>query len=1143
MADGGGTLDTLASALALALLPIQEELDPSALPQLLIELGLDDPPPLGGDPTFVASLAAAVQMIVALPTDIDTLTTAVDAGDAAPILTAVGKLVTDLQTLATACDTVAHDLVAATSTNGNAAAIATFATTMVDRLLGHAIVRYLEMFHPVALSVSNLLGLTEFAPVQYVVNADTTLLVYRRRVYFDRVAPLFNNALPYLESVYGWGTESFDALTLFTRIADVVIALGHLGDDNTDPDDPAAPPSLDLFAITVGPTTTAHPPGLQATLLRDVPGPTTVTLAQLSDNWAVNLVLSGSFGGGLTVTLLPPAQLQVVPPTGTISGGVHLELLGQAPTAGQPFVIFGATGSSRLQATKVDLLIGGDVTWSGSAAGGEVDFSLTVSGGQAIIDTSQGDSFLGSLIGSDGLTLTFAFALGWSSDRGFFLSGGAALETVFAINETVGPFTIETVHLVLVVGATGIGIEVSLDGAGTLGPITASVERLGTTLDVAFHRGNLGPVDLGIGFHPPTGLGIEVDAGPISGGGFISFDPPSGRYAGVLALSLYGISISAIAILDTKLPGGQSGFSFLIIIAVQFDVGIQLGFGFTLSGVGGLCGINRSMLTDAIQSGLRHHTLDAILFPPDPVANAPQIIATLSTIYPPAQGRYVFGPMLEIGWGTPTLVTAEIGVLIEVPSPIVVAILGQLAMALPDPDAPIVEFHIDVLGIIDFSQQLFSIDATLHDSRIALFTVSGDMAMRLTWGDQPSFLFSVGGFNPHYQPPPTFPTLQPITVALDADAVKVTFQAYLAVSSNTFQIGAHVEALLDAHAFNVYGWLGFDALIIFSPFSFVVDFTAGLALRSGTSTIMGISVTGTLSGPAPWHIDGDAHVSILFFDISVHVSVTIGDPQSNPLPAVNVWVPLLAAIQAQGNWSGTLPPGAPQVVALVPPEGASAPVLIDPAGTLTFRQKVVPLDQPITKFGEASPDQQSEFDLGALIIGTTATPYATITDEFARGQFEQLSDADKLSIPSFEPMVAGFTVGDSAIAFGKQYDVDIQFETLIVDSVTAPIRSGVRYPLLRSAVLAMARSGAAARGALFTTGIHASDPPAGTPPLVGLSAETYVIAGVDDLAARPDLSAPASKGSALAALNRHLAANPGDRGTLQIVPVHELAAA
>lgn len=261
MADEPGTLESLASALGMALLPLTEDFDPAALPELLTELGLDDPPALGGDPAFVATLAAAVQAVVAIPTDIDTLTAAIDAGNAPPIITAAGKLITDLGTAATTFDKVASDLVTATSTSSNAGAIATFATTMVERLFGHVIVRYLEKRHPVALSVLNLVGLTEFTPAEYVVSADTTLLVFRRVVYFDRIAPLFNDTLTYLGTVYGWGSETFDAQTLFTRIVDVVIALGYLSDNNTYAGAITPPPTMDLFALSVGPTTGVHRPG------------------------------------------------------------------------------------------------------------------------------------------------------------------------------------------------------------------------------------------------------------------------------------------------------------------------------------------------------------------------------------------------------------------------------------------------------------------------------------------------------------------------------------------------------------------------------------------------------------------------------------------------------------------------------------------------------------------------------------------------------------------------------------------------------------------------------------------------------------------------------------------------------------------
>ncbi len=33
------------------------------------------------------------------------------------------------------------------------------------------------------------------------------------------------------------------------------------------------------------------------------------------------------------------------------------------------------------------------------------------------------------------------------------------------------------------------------------------------------------------------------------------------------------------------------------------------------------------------------------------------------------------------------------------------------------------------------------------------------MALRLSWGGNPDFLFSLGGFNPHFTPPPDVPAV------------------------------------------------------------------------------------------------------------------------------------------------------------------------------------------------------------------------------------------------------------------------------------------------------------------------------------------------------------------------------------------------
>src|SRR5439155_9966724 len=122
------------------------------------------------------------------------------------------------------------------------------------------------------------------------------------------------------------------------------------------------------------------------------------------------------------------------------------------------------------------------------------------------------------------------------------------------------------------------------------------------------------------------------------------FDPEEEQYAGVLQLSFKAIGITAIGLLTTRLPdpsgpagATKKGFSLLVIITIDLPP-IQLGYGFTLNGVGGLMGIHRRMVVEALRNGVRDGSVNAILFPQDVIARAPQIISQLRSIFPPAEG-------------------------------------------------------------------------------------------------------------------------------------------------------------------------------------------------------------------------------------------------------------------------------------------------------------------------------------------------------------------------------------------------------------------------------------------------------------------------------------------------------------------------
>jgi hypothetical protein len=48
---------------------------------------------------------------------------------------------------------------------------------------------------------------------------------------------------------------------------------------------------------------------------------------------------------------------------------------------------------------------------------------------------------------------------------------------------------------------------------------------------------------------------------------------------------------------------------------------------------------------------IKNRTLDSILFP-DPttmIANAPKILSDMNAMFPPCEGRFVVGPMIQLG--------------------------------------------------------------------------------------------------------------------------------------------------------------------------------------------------------------------------------------------------------------------------------------------------------------------------------------------------------------------------------------------------------------------------------------------------------------------------------------------------------------
>jgi hypothetical protein len=438
-----------------------------------------------------------------------------------------------------------------------------------------------------------------------------------------------------------------------------------------------------------------------------------------------------------------------------------------------------------------------------------------------------------------------------------------------------------------------------------------------------------------------------------------------------------------------------------------------------------------------------------------------------------------------------------------------------------------------------------SIDASLYDSRVTIYSVYGDMALRLSWGEQPVFALSMGGLHPHFKPPPNFPSLRRLTIEIGlGNNPRLTCQSYFALTANSVQFGASIEAYAAAAGFNIRGWLGYDAIVIFVPFSFLVEISAGVQLRRGSSVIAGITLNAALSGPNPWNVKGRACISLFLFDVCVPVSLTIGSEQGQPVPELDAWDRLQQALRNVSNWQTQLPAGVLRAVAYAVPADATV-TLIDPAGGLAVQQKVLPLNKALDKLGEARIVGASRFDVSDVRVGTAAAPHAPQRDFFAAGQYQNLSDAEKLSRDSYELMDAGLAIAADAVTAGDLREIPLVYETKIIDAPdpgTLAFKDFVsrRLPATALTKSEFSRMASRAAGDLAPRfGLEKYAPAPGEAPKVAVGGESYVIASTENLAVHATLSAAMTKGAANDALHEWVARNPGEKGQWQVVARHE----
>ena len=865
--------------------------------------------------------------------------------------------------------------------------------------------------------------------------------------------------------------------------------------------------------------------------------------APLTDDWHYKIKLGSDQAfsvllKGKETTLLGPADAE---------GSVTVENRAAAPDKPQ---VFPNSKGTRFEFER--FAFEGKISSRGAGA------RMMASNAALVISNEDGDGFIGSVLPKGDTRLEFDFGLGVDSQRGVYLEGGSGMQAVIPVGQSIGPVNIQTVTLGLgpsPASADGeVRFELSSAFSVKLGAVTATVDRLGLRVDLGFPEdgGNLLFANLDFGFKPPNGIGLVVDSHALTGGGYLYFDPENERYAGIVELKYEDIAFKAIGLISTRLDDGSRGFSLLLIASAEGFTPIQLGYGFKLTGIGGLFGFNRTAKIDILRSGLKARTLDNVLFPENPVRDAPRIISNLRSVFPPKRNQFLIGPIGIIEWGAAKILTIDLGLVLEFPTPFRLVLLGQLESRFPSEKEPLIRIKLDFVGEINFSEATISLDASLYDSRLLNFVLTGDAALRMRFRSDPLFVLSVGGLNPGFQRPEKFPSLERIAISLSKKKnPRLRLEAYLAITAATYQYGARLDLYIEAAGFSVEGFLGYDVLIDWSTGQFEALFGAAVTLKWHGRTLLGVYLDATLSGPSNLRVYGKAQFKIWRFSKSVCFDKSLGDDPPPPVPTADPLPALVAALRDPRNWAGQVGASGNTLVSLRKLT-TNGEVLVHPLGELVVRQQVVPLNTEISRVGGAKLSGDRRFAIGQVLLDSHPVENATpVRDHFAAGQFIDMTDDERLVRPSFEPMDSGLRLDSAGVTFGGQTDTahmvesPIEYETVIVGVQSEPVRSITRFEVSATQLKIIAHNGAVGRSAIRHTGAAKYRVVKATPVA---PKKRFAVANVDSLSvlsSRFTLRSFAglTYTEALEARNEYLRHHPGKRQWVQIVAEHELSGA
>ena len=586
-----------------------------------------------------------------------------------------------------------------------------------------------------------------------------------------------------------------------------------------------------------------------------------------------------------------------------------------------------------------------------------------------------------------------------------------------------------------IVARTLTGDSTLLSGAGanlSLGPLDIAVNLPALLLPVDAHR-------VVTALLAPNGLAATIPAGPMAVSGAV--ERAADGWVGTLGASIGVVSAGTLARLDER----DGVAAFAAVLGASFTPGVQLGFGFEISALGGVVGVNRGLAAENLRAELSSGRAVPLFFPAAPAdaSDRSARVTLLPSVFPVREGSVVAGPSAELDWlrvASYPMLRLSLVALLELPRGRFV-LLGRASVAVP----VVLDLEFDIMGEIDAAAGLVAVDLAVVSGRMfGLVRVDGTAALRVHTTDPAATLFTIGGFYPGYRTDvPGLPPQRRISMGSDLPMpISFRYEGYLAVTDGTFQAGARIELGFDAGV-EVHGFLQFDAIGHYDPFHVHAELVGGVDVGALGMSFGGVDFHGVVDGPGPVVVSGRVEVEFLGASAgwsgSYRLGIGAAPPADPPLEDL-AGLAVLGLERALENRADPLRIPAAAVTAggaddplvdVRPPSrdttDAHDYAVLRPLGAVTWSQSVVPFDTPLSRVRGRRVAEPRTVGLSNLSAGMVSGP----TEQFAPAA---LCDADRdtlLTLPAYERMPSGVRVAAQPANLSPEHRATVAYREFV----------------------------------------------------------------------------------------------------------------